>query len=43
MYLTSIFILFRNSANHQRIVDENNEKHKITVQKLQEEKAMLEV
>lgn len=42
-YTITLVLICRNSASHQRIIDENNEKQKITVQKLQEEKAMLEV
>ena len=35
--------LFRNSTDHQKILDEANGKHKMVLDKLNEERALLEV
>ena len=35
--------VFRNSTDHQKILDEANAKHKMVVDKLNEERALLEV
>ena len=36
-------IIFRNSTDHQKILDEANGKHKMVLDKLNEERALLEV
>jgi len=36
-------IFFRNSTDHQKILDEANGKHKMVLDKLNEERALLEV
>ena len=38
-----MYILCRNSTDHQKILDEANEKHRMVVDKLHQERAMLEV
>lgn len=37
------YFIFRNSTDHQKILDEANGKHKMVIDKLNEERAMLEV
>ena len=36
-------VIFRNSTDHQKILDEANGKHKMVLDKLNEERALLEV
>ena len=38
-----LVFLFRNSTDHQKVLDEANDKHRMVVDKLHEERAMLEV
>lgn len=35
--------VYRNSTDYQKVLDEANEKHRMVVEKLNEERAMLEV
>ena len=37
------FVIFRNSTDHQKLLDEANERHRMIIDKLNEERAMLEV
>ena len=43
VHIMFVIIFFRNSTDHQKILDEANGKHKMVLDKLNEERALLEV